>query len=1310
MSIDYAITANDADFQKKIKNVRNSISNTSKEIEKEGGSWDKMFSNMGKTIASAFTFAAAGQLVNQIARVRGEFQQLEIAFGTMLQNEEMAAKLMSDVTQFAATTPFDLQGVANGTKQLLAFGSTSAEVIDELRMLGDIAAGLSLPLGDLIYLYGTTRTQGQLFTMDLRQFQGRGIPLADELAKIFGVTKKEVSELVSEGKVGFPIVLQALKNMTSEGGKFGGLMEKQSKSITGQLSNLGDAIDQMFNEIGKSNEGIIGTAIESASLLVENYEKVGKILLELVALYGAYKTALFVITLATKEQTLATLAQQKAQLLLNNTFLKNPYTLAAAAVATLCVGIWKLIDANRQVTIEQKAQESHNKVIEQQAELYRTLDEEVRKHLSTLQDEYSSQNAKREALAYLNEHYPELIQKYYDEKTAIIDLNGALEEYNRLKSEQIAQNNRERLSHLQELKTEYTNNPFNLAFQGWTKEEMKLYKGREGQRTLDAEIALAQAEVDKDIFNAWQRGIKDLTDKQIEVQIDEILRRNAAVRNKEIEITEKEQSELNKKLGLLQAEKQLRAQQKEQNTPTIDKDALKDYKKADDKAYKKVRDEEMDFLIDQEKNEFTKIDLQVQKSLIALGDELMAYREIYEAAGQDTEQLDELYARLVEIEKKKGELAKQELIDNKMKEKTEKLKEAMEANQSIELQIEAINKKYDEQIALLNEAGKAEHASQAEKNRNAEVEELRLKQKDFYIKMFSDINQLSTQSLKKIIEDARKYLKTEGAKKLDPEEIKEFQEQLLNIEEEVALNRSKKINFGASWDNIAKKAMKYQYVLEQINKTQDEGEKKTLEEAKNVLKDDIAKDLKGLGVNALVSGLGKAANLMRDLADASGDVSFENAAEAMETISNMASSIAQGAASGGIYGALIGGISSILEFFTSKIIDMATRSKKALYQLEEDLEEYSKSLKINSLKISEDEYDSIFGVNSLERARHAYKLAQESLKEYSEYLKKYSREDIEAFRSVIKDGENVSYEQLEQFASLFGVQEGKNKLQSMLVTTTGKNKKGKKEVVATTLEEVAPEIFNDDGTLNIKNAEEFLKTNERISEESRKQIQYAIDLQKAYEENMSILEEQAETFMGSFASSITDVIWDAVMNGADAWEEFENVGSEIISSLGKQFMQEFLITTYLEQYKDKMVEAFGADDGGASIQNVISDIFAGFPTMLEAGSEMAEQWKKYAEEQGIDLSSGGSGTSGSSGGFTTMSQETGDELNGRFTHIQIKTTEIANRLATFEQYHSQVQGLLLMIHNNLYTLANNSELLKTIDSKLNDIKNNTANI
>lgn len=1305
MSIDYAITANDADFQKKIKRVRSSISNTSKQIEKEGGSWDKMFGKMGKTISSAFTFAAAGQLVNQIARVRGEFQQLEIAFGTMLQNEEMAAKLMADVTQFAATTPFDLQGVANGTKQLLAFGSTSAEVIDELRMLGDIAAGLSLPLGDLIYLYGTTRTQGQLFTMDLRQFQGRGIPLADELAKIFGVTKKEVSELVSEGKVGFPIVLQALKNMTSEGGKFGGLMEKQSKSITGQLSNLGDAIDQMFNEIGKSNEGVIGTAIEGASLLVENYEKVGKILLELVALYGAYRTALVVTSLAAKGYAASEMlllarltAIEKAQKLLNKTFLKNPYAIAAAAVAALCVGIWKLIDANRQVTIEQKAQEHHNEVIEKQAELYEELDGKIRQYLSTLNDEYSSQEAKREALAYLNEHYPELIQKYYDEKAAIIDLNGALEEYNRLKSEQIAQNNRERLSHLQELKTEYTNNPFNLAFQGWTEEEMKLYKGREGQRLLDEEIALAQSVVDQDIFNAWQRGLKDLTDKQIEAQVDEIMRRNAAVRNKEIEIAEQEQSELNKKLGLLQAEQQLRAQRKEQSTPTIDKDALKDYKKADDKAYKKARDEEMDFLIDQEKNEFTKIDLQTQKSLIALGDELMAYREIYEAAGQDTEQLDQLYARLVEIEKKKGELAKQELIDNKMKEKTEKLKEAMEANQSIELQIEAINKKYDEQIALLNEAGKAEHAAQADKNRNAEVEELRLQQKDFYVQMFSDLNTISTKSLGDILDNAKEYLNTDGAKKLSPENLKEFMDRIKDIEDGILERSANPINLNASWGGLLDNMMKYRKIQEDISKATTDDDKTKLTQKGEALDEQIKKDMKGLGVVGLVNGLNMATSMVQELSQATGDVSFEKAAKTLAQISSTANSLIEGFRSGGAFGLA----ASVV---TSSLNAVLTRWKEAIVftkQAEQSLDEYSQKLLQMSLTVNDSKFDTIFGTKSLMRAREAYRLAQESLLEYHNTLNQQMTEPEGAtFWNNDSFNQNLYSQQLDAY------KRGLTALQGMSIEVSRSFWKGSQYK---SLIDYAPDLFDENGELVIENAKALLETNENLTDEQRKQIENAIELQEKYKENMRIVEQQAESLIGSFASDVTDVIWDAVMNGTDAWSEFKNVGSEIITSLGKQLMQEFLITTYLEQYKDKMVEAFGADDGGASVQSVISDIFSGFPTMLEAGSEMAEQWKKYAEEQGIDLSSGGSGTSGSSGGFTTMSQETGDELNGRFTHIQIKTTEIANRLATFEQYHSQVQGLLLMIHNNLYTLANNSELLKTIDSKLNDIKNNTANI
>ena len=176
---------------------------------------DTIISKLGM-IGVAFS---AQQFAQKAMTIRGEFQQLEIAFKTMLGSSEKAGELMNQLVNTAAKTPFDLKGVANGAKQLLAYGVATEKVNETLVRLGDISAGLSIPLNDMVYLYGTTMTQGKLFTQDLRQFQGRGIPLADELAKQFGVTKDKVGELVTAGRVGFPEVEKAIISMTDKGRK-----------------------------------------------------------------------------------------------------------------------------------------------------------------------------------------------------------------------------------------------------------------------------------------------------------------------------------------------------------------------------------------------------------------------------------------------------------------------------------------------------------------------------------------------------------------------------------------------------------------------------------------------------------------------------------------------------------------------------------------------------------------------------------------------------------------------------------------------------------------------------------------------------------------------------------------------------------------------------------------------------------------------------------------------------------------------------------------------------------------------------------
>lgn len=367
----FDITGDNSNFLRKLREVETGVTNTSKEIEKNGLGIEDMFNKMTKAAAAFGAGFTAKELIQNIIQVRGEFQQLEVAFTTMLGSSEKANVLMAQLTETAAKTPLDLQGVANGARQLLAYGTSAEDVNETLIRLGNIAAGLSQPLGDLVYLYGTTMTQGRLYTQDLNQFTGRGIPMIKELAKEFGVAESEIKGMVEAGMIGFPEVQKVIQNLTNEGGMFFNLMQEQSKTITGQISNIGDSFSMMLNEIGKANEGIINDALSSVSYLIENYEKVGKILIELVGTYGAYRTALMAITALHNLQAAGITAltakeaihyswlvlTQKAQSLLNKTLLANPYVAVAAAVTALGLGIYKLVTYQ---TEAEKAQERLN--------------------------------------------------------------------------------------------------------------------------------------------------------------------------------------------------------------------------------------------------------------------------------------------------------------------------------------------------------------------------------------------------------------------------------------------------------------------------------------------------------------------------------------------------------------------------------------------------------------------------------------------------------------------------------------------------------------------------------------------------------------------------------------------------------------------------------------------------------------------------------------------------------------------------------------------------------------------------------------
>lgn len=296
----FDVLLNDESLQQGLQRSRESFRSLGESANAELQSMDGFMAKAAQTAAGLFAVDKIKDFVSQLALVRGEYQQLEVAFETMLGSKSKADALMGQLIDTAAKTPFEMSEVAEASKMLLAYGMEGSKVNETLIRLGDIAAGLSMPLKDLAFLYGTTMVQGRLYTQDLNQFLGRGIPLADELAKQFGKNKSEVKKLVEEGKIGFPEVQKAIEALTGEGSKFGGLMDKQSKTIKGQLSNIEDAWEQMMNEIGRSQEGNISGALDITGKLIENWRTVGKVVLSVVAIYGAYKAATMVAAVATR--------------------------------------------------------------------------------------------------------------------------------------------------------------------------------------------------------------------------------------------------------------------------------------------------------------------------------------------------------------------------------------------------------------------------------------------------------------------------------------------------------------------------------------------------------------------------------------------------------------------------------------------------------------------------------------------------------------------------------------------------------------------------------------------------------------------------------------------------------------------------------------------------------------------------------------------------------------------------------------------------------------------------------------------------
>lgn len=311
-------------------------------LRKAGDEGAAGFDKLAKYAAGFFTLQKAAEFGKKIFEVRGEIQSLQTSFETLVGNKQQADGLFNSIREFATKTPMQLKDLAGAAQTMMSFNIPVEQIMENLKALGDVSMGDAQKFQSLSLAFSQMSATGKLMGQDLLQMINAGF---NPLATISEKTGKSISELkdeMSKGAISADMVRQAFIDATSEGGKFNGMLEAQSKTLRGAYSNLQGAIGDMFNSIGEQSEGIMAGTLSVATELVKNYEKVGKVILQLVSVYGSYKVAVMAVTAAeallngTYVMKIRMLrAAATAQALLNNTMLANPAVLVATGLLSV---------------------------------------------------------------------------------------------------------------------------------------------------------------------------------------------------------------------------------------------------------------------------------------------------------------------------------------------------------------------------------------------------------------------------------------------------------------------------------------------------------------------------------------------------------------------------------------------------------------------------------------------------------------------------------------------------------------------------------------------------------------------------------------------------------------------------------------------------------------------------------------------------------------------------------------------------------------------------------------------------------------
>ena len=616
------------------------------------------------------------------------------------------------------------------------------------------------------------------------------------------------------------------------------------------------------------------------------------------------------------------------------------------------------------------------------------------------------------------------------------------------------------------------------------------------------------------------------------------------------------------------------------------------------------------------------------------------------------------------------------------------LKGLYEQYMSYEDSKKELEKQYLNDILELNTeyilTGDEKYARSIEERHKAYVKAMNDLEQKFgttdYKLIFGDPEKMTSATIEKALEAARKKM-SQLDKEADPETFKALSEAIDRLED--ARDNNPFEGWGTSLMDVIQSLHQIRNLRKDIAKYEAEGNKEAKEGAEAQLeksKKNLAKALVGTGVATFGDTLSKAAASMREVAEASGDIDLMQQAEALEKAGGFISSVASGAASGGWVGAIIGGATSLMDMLISSI----TETKVVAAEAKKAFDDYLDELAHKARTINEEDYETIFGVRTLEKVIDASQKARDAYKQYEDFV----NDPKPSGHWSDSKGWVDEYD-----------------LQSMIVFE-GKKQNAKNARASKTLGERFDGLFDENGVLNLEKARLVLQEYSKYSGENwYKALQDATEALEDYEENLKVV----DNYLTSLFSNVGSEIADAIMQGNDALEVLEKNAGQIFKSIAKEMIMSVLIgPEFIEKYKKMLRDAMatsGAEDDAAVLEGFVDELSSN----IDLASQKWEEIKRIAEEKGIDMFGDESETqqTASRKGYETLSEDTGNELVGR------ATAQYESNLR-MEESMSEMRKTMDLMSSNYITVKNIAEESRAIiaDSylELQLIRENTGAI